>query len=104
MKEIKLTKKEARDFMVGYHLINIDKQPVGKKGVIDVFNRIKSIQYDPLNIVGRNSDLVLQSRVRKYKKTYLEDLLYKNRLLVDGWDKQMCIYQTQEIPETGSYS
>lgn len=99
MKEIKMTKKEARGFMVGYHLINIDKQPVGKKGVIDVFNKIKSIQYDPLNVVGRNSDLVLQSRVKKYKKTYLEDLLYKNRSLVDGWDKQMCIYQTHEIPK-----
>lgn len=99
MKEIMMTKKEARDFMVGYHLINIRKQPIGKNGVIDVFNKIKSIQYDPLNVVGRNSDLVLQSRVKKYEKTYLEDLLYKNRLLVDGWDKQMCIYQTHEMPK-----
>ena len=98
MNEIKMTKKEARDFMVGYHLINIKNQPVGKMGVIDVFNKIKSIQYDPLNVVGRNSDLVLQSRVKKYKKSYLEDLLYKSRELVDGWDKQMCIYQTKDIP------
>ena len=98
MNEIHMTIKEARDFMVGYHKINTKNQPVGKQGVLEVFDNIKSIQYDPLNVVGRNSDLVLQSRVKKYKESYLNDLLYKDRVLVDGWDKQMCIFQTSDLP------
>ena len=42
---------------------------------------------------ARNADLVLQARVRDYSPKYLEELLYKQRELVDGGDKELCIYQ-----------
>ncbi len=93
-----MTKKEARDLMVRYHMINVNNQPSGFEGLIQVFNRLKSIQYDPLNVVGKNSDLVLQSRIVGYSKTILEDALYKDRILIDSWDKQMCIFQTKDYP------
>jgi uncharacterized protein YcaQ len=87
------TKKQAREFLVNYHMINSPNLYTIK----DVFNRIKSIQYDPLNVVGTNPELVLQSRVHNFKKEMLYDALYKERYLIDGWDKQMCIYQTNEF-------
>ncbi|MBN2299720.1 MAG: YcaQ family DNA glycosylase [Acholeplasmataceae bacterium] len=98
MKIIHMTTKEARDFMVSYHLINIKQQPRGKSGLLEVFDRIKSVQYDPLNIVGRNSDLVLQARMQNYTSGLLNDALYIDRTLIDAWDKQMCIYQTKDYP------
>ena len=60
--------------------------------------RIGSVQYDPLNVVGRNPDLVFQSRVRDFTAGVLEDLLYKERFLVDAWDKEMSIYPSADWP------
>jgi len=60
--------------------------------------RIGSVQYDPLNVVGRNTDLVFQSRVKNYKADLLNDLLYSERSLTDGWDKEMSVYLTNDIP------
>ena len=54
--------------------------------------------YDPLNIIARNTDLVLQSRIMDYKPEMLEQLLYKDRLLIDGWDKMMSIYLREDWP------
>ncbi len=71
-------------------MINNDTNP----NILDVFNRIKTIQYDPLNVVGTNSELVLQSRIKAFKKNDLYNALYEERYLIDGWDKQMCIYET----------
>jgi len=93
---MKITIKEARELMVSYHGINSGGRK-GKSGVLDVFETIQSIQYDPLNVVGRNSDLVLQARVSDYKAEYLNELLYKDRSLLDGWDKQMCIYNAKDF-------
>ena len=92
MNTLSWTKEEAKRFMVAYHMINTDQRLEGKDAVKSVFERIKTIQFDPLDVVGRNPDLVLQSRIKMYKQSYLNDLLYKERYLVDGWDKMMSIY------------
>lgn len=63
--------EEARSFFVNYHNLNKARDFKGMDGVIQCFQQIKSIQYDPLNVVGRNADLVLQSRVSGYESTML---------------------------------
>lgn len=90
-----LTIDEAKTYMVQYHMINTNQS----LSIEDVFNKIKSIQYDPLNVVGTNPELVLQSRIKGFQKQQLRDDLYINRTLIDGWDKQMCIYQTKFVPQ-----
>lgn len=87
------TKEQAKSYLVNYHMINTKHHYT----INDVFDRLKSIQYDPLNVVGTNPELVLQSRVHNFKKEMLYDALYKHRTLIDGWDKQMCIYQTKDF-------
>ena len=89
--------EEARSFLVNYHNLNQSRDFRGMEGVIQCFQQIKSIQYDPLDVVGRNADLVLQSRVRGYKPAMLYDLLYHQHVLIDGFDKEMCIYATNEF-------
>lgn len=86
------TKEQARAYLVNYHMINSKHH----YSINDVFERIQSIQYDPLNVVGTNPELVLQSRVYNFNKEMLDDALYKQRYLVDGWDKQMCIYHIKD--------
>ena len=62
-----LTNRQARDLLVRYH--NLDGQDgfSGIDGAKAVMNRLGAIQYDPLNVVGRNAELVLQSRVRGFR-------------------------------------
>lgn len=90
--------EEARAFLVNYHNLNQARDFKGMDGVLQCFQQIKSIQYDPLDVVGRNADLVLQSRVSGYKPDMLYDLLYHQHKLMDGFDKEMCIYLTSEFP------
>jgi len=93
---MKITKEQARNFLVVYHHLTSNTALAGKDGVLQFFKRVHSIQYDPLNVVGRNADLVLQSRVIDYREKMLHELLYADRLLTDGWDKMMGIYHRDD--------
>ena len=64
---------------------------------------VNCIQHDPLNVVGQNPHLVLQSRVRGYKPAMLDALLYQERKLLDGFDKQMSIYPVEDWPDFAIY-
>ena len=70
----------------------------GKRGVKSFFKRVRSIQFDPINVVGRNPDLVLQSRVLDYKPALLDGLLYQDRYLVDNWDKMASLSLVEDWP------
>ncbi len=52
---IDISQEQARRFLASYHLAPTD--------LPGVFARLGTVQYDPLNPVGRNADLVLQARV-----------------------------------------
>ena len=75
----------------------VRKHYAEKKGVEKIMHRIHNIQYDPLNVVARNADLVLQARVKDFSESVLYDLLYKEHKLIDGFDKEMCIYDTKDF-------
>jgi len=93
---MKITKEEARNFLIRYQKLS-NKEPLsGVGGILDYIKMAGCIQYDPLNMIARNADLVLQSRIADYKPEMLEQLLYKDRLLIDGWDKMMSIYSRED--------
>lgn len=96
---VELTRKEARDFLVKYQMINTLPSTYGKEGVLKVMNRLHSIQYDPLDVVGKNTDLVMQARVKDYSRALINDMLYQDRTLIDGWDKMMAVYLTEDFPK-----
>lgn len=91
-----LSKEDIRQLLVNYHNLNGRENNSGICGVRQILARIGSLQYDPLNVVGRNADLVLQSRVKNYSPEILQTLLYTEHSLIDGFDKEMCIYNTNE--------
>jgi uncharacterized protein YcaQ len=93
-----LTNAQARRFLLAHHGLWPPHALGGKDGVLDYIRRVGCIQFDPLNIVGRNPDLVLQSRIADYRPEMLQELLYQDRRLVDGWDKNMSIYCLEDWP------
>ncbi|MGL1890948.1 MAG: winged helix DNA-binding domain-containing protein [Spirochaetaceae bacterium] len=92
---INITPKELRTFLVTYQGLNT-RTFANKQGILEFVQRVGCLQYDPLNVVGRNMDLVLQSRIKNYKPTMLTDLLYNDRALIDGWDKMMAVYSVSD--------
>ena len=98
MKELKITKAEARRFLIHYHGLGSSNIFEGDAGILHYLKKVGCIQYDPLNVVGRNPDLVLQSRIPGYSPLVLEKMLYTDRSLVDGWDKMMAIYRQEDWP------
>jgi uncharacterized protein YcaQ len=93
-----LSKLDARKFLLAHHKLWPPRQLHGKTGIMEYVEHVGSIQFDPINKAGRNPDLVLQSRVKDYHSTFLYELLYEDRALLDGWDKLASIYQTSDWP------
>jgi hypothetical protein len=95
---MEVTKPQARRFLLAYQGLLPPRGYRGKSGVEAFIRSVGCIQFDPLNIVGHNSDLVLQARVAGYRPETLRELLYTDRKLVDGMDKMMSIYPAEDWP------
>ncbi len=94
----KLSIQEARNFLISYQGLNNICNYKKEEGIVEYFTKVGCIQYDPLNVVGRNADLILQSRIEGYNTEMLNNLLYEKRILIDGWDKMMSIYLQTDWP------
>ena len=70
----------------------------GKTGIMDFIRQAGCIQFDPIDICGKNHELVLQSRVEGFRKKQLHELLYDDRTLVDLFDKNMAITRVEDWP------
>jgi uncharacterized protein len=93
-----LTKQQARRFMLAHQSLYPPYDLKGKAGILEFIRRVGCIQFDPLNIVGHNPELLLQARISGFKPSILQELLYSDRTLLDGWDKMMSIYCTEDWP------
>ena len=69
---------------------------IGKQGILDFVRQSGCIQYDPIDICGRNAELTLQSRVKGFTKDMLYNLLYEDRALLDYPDKNTAIILTED--------
>src|SRR5437867_4406432 len=69
--------------------------PTDLPGVID---RLGTVQYDPLNPVGRNVDLVFQARIPGYQVDDWQKAAYTDRIIYDAWDKQACLVPVSDWP------
>ncbi len=95
---INITKKEARQYLLRYQNLYNPRQLNSDGEILNFFQKIGCIQYDPLSRIARNADLVLQSRCRNYTEESLYRLLYEKRQLIDGWDKNMSIWSVKDWP------
>jgi uncharacterized protein YcaQ len=89
----------ARRYLVLHHLLAPPRSlPPGPDSVMCVFDRLGSIQFDPLEVAGRNHDLVLLARVREYRREMTERLLYEDRAIYETYNKGLSLVPTAELP------
>ena len=98
-----ITKKQAAQFILLRQGLIGDYRFNKKEGAYEYVCQAGCIQYDPVDVCGKNAQLTLQSRVKGFKKSMLDELLYKDRLLVDYADKELSIWPVKDWPYFSSY-
>jgi uncharacterized protein YcaQ len=94
-----LSRAVARRFLVLRHLLAPPRAlPAEPESVLRVVDRVGSLQFDPLEIAGRNHDLVLLSRIAGYRREWTDRWLYRDRVLYETYNKQLSIVPTAELP------
>ena len=63
-----------------------------------VIDRLGSLQFDPLEVAGRNHDLMLLARDRRLPRAWTDDLLYRDRVLYETYNKMLSLVPTAELP------
>jgi hypothetical protein len=94
-----ITGDVARRYLTFHHLLAPPRSlPPGPIGIMAVFERLGSIQFDPIEIAGRNHDLVLLARVAGYRREMTDGLLYEERALFETYNKGLSLVPTAELP------
>jgi uncharacterized protein len=89
----------ARRFLAIRHLLAPPRAlPPEPESVMAVVDRLGSLQFDPLEVAGRNHDLVLAARIRGYRRDLTDELLYGRRLLFEAYNKSLNLLPTRELP------
>ena len=95
---LQLSLPQARRFLLKHQFLLPPRSLSGPQDALRIFERLGCIQYDPVDQVGHNPELVLQARLANYTPALLKDLLYSSRQLWDGFDKVMSIYRAEDYP------
>ena len=98
-----ITRDQARRFILLRQGLLGKHRFIGKNGAYQYVRQAGCIQYDPVDVCGKNAELTLQSRVKGFRKQMLGDLLYRDRLLVDYSDKELSIWPAEDWPYFSSY-
>jgi uncharacterized protein YcaQ len=89
----------ARRFLLLRHFLAPPRSlPAVEESLLAVVDRLGSLQFDPLEVAGRNHDLVLHARVAGYRRPWTDRLLYERRLLFEAYNKGLSILPTRELP------
>jgi hypothetical protein len=94
---MKVTAEAARRFLVARHFLAPARSLAGLDGVLEVFRKLGSIQFDPIAVAGRNHDLVLHARVAGYEPSWCDEL-YERREICEATNKAMSFVPTSEFP------
>jgi len=95
---ITLTNQQARQFLLLKQGLLGDYRFIGKQGAYDYVCQAGCLQFDPVDLCGKNAEITLQSRVKGFSKKMFHVLLYKDRLLFDYLDKQLAIIPVADWP------
>lgn len=91
-----LTNRQARLFLLRKQGLIGATKFTGKKGVVAFVKQAGCIQFDPVDVCGKNTELVLQARVKGFRKNMLYQALYKERTLLDYFDKQLAVVSMED--------
>jgi uncharacterized protein YcaQ len=95
---MKVSAGAARRFLLARHFLSPARSVDGAlDGVLEVFRRFGSIQFDPIAVAGRSHDLVLHARVAGYRPAWC-DQLYEHRQIFEATNKAMSFVPMSEMP------
>jgi uncharacterized protein YcaQ len=98
-KPIALDRATARRFLALRHFLAAPRSlPARPASVMTVVDRLGSLQFDPLEVAGRNHDLVLLARIAGYRREWTDGLLYGERRLYETYNKGLSLVPTAEMP------
>ena len=96
---MRVDRATARRFLVTRHLLTPPRAlPPGGGSVRQVVQRLGSLQFDPLEVTGRNHDLILAARIDGYRRGMTDELLYGERWLYETYNKGLSLVPTSELP------
>lgn len=96
---LEIDRATARRFLVTRHLLSPPRSLTpDPASVMRVMDRLGSLQFDPLDVTGRNHDLVLASRIDGYRRAWTDDHLYGSRDLYETYNKGLSIVPTADLP------
>jgi uncharacterized protein YcaQ len=98
-----ITKQQAREFILAKQGLIGPYRFIGKEGAYAYVRQCGCIQFDPVDVCGKNAELTLQSRVKGFTKDMLRELLYEDWRLVDYADKELSIWPSEDWPYFSSY-
>jgi uncharacterized protein YcaQ len=97
--DLTISPEVARRFLAIRHFLAPPRSlPAEPASVMTVVDRIGSLQFDPLEVAGRNHDLVLLSRIAGYRRAWTDALLYEERALYETYNKGLSLVPTAELP------
>jgi len=89
----------ARRFLALRHLLAPPRGlPAEPESVLRVMDRLGSFQFDPLEVAGRNHDLLLLARIDGYRREWTDHWLYEDRRLYETYNKSLNIVPVAELP------
>src|SRR5918997_4952085 len=95
---MRVSAKAARRFLVARHLLAPARSlEGGRDGVLEVFRRFGSIQFDPIDVAGRTHDLMLHARVADYDPAWTDEL-YERREIFEAYNKGLSFVPASEFP------
>ena len=95
---IAVSREQARGFLLSHQGLRGSPRFSGKEGVLAFTRRVGCVQFDPVNVCGRSPELVYLSRVPGFEGQWLDSLLYRERTLVDHFDKNLAIFAREDWP------
>jgi uncharacterized protein YcaQ len=92
------SKEDARLFQLYALGLHGRSYPPGDEGIRQCFLDLDALQLDPLPVLGRNHDLVIQARVDGTHPGDALDLIHCERLGFEYWDKALCAVPIRHFP------
>ncbi len=96
MDTIKVSKQQARKFLIARSLLRFKPDHKAKPVDYEHIAPLECIQLDALRIVERNQDLVLHNRFDNYRPQMLGDIAYEKRHMIEAFFNAFCFVPIEE--------